>query len=204
MADIYIAYKKDDPTEMFFYRLMDLGINTLEVQLLDTIQDKESEYLFIVPSDGINLFLVGKLLKYDERTKSALFLIKESNLELRKYPRVKLPPNLVKIELDDHTGYILDISLGGLKVQLKKNITGELLNSLKHSHSIRANVILPNGKIYQTALQLVSFDVFKRQLSFKFYQTNNITTQMYKEIIELLKKKKFEDGKGNLTNFKTL
>ena len=187
MANIFIAYKKDDPSEMFFYRLLDMEINTLEVQLLDPIRDKRSEYIFIVPSDGINLSLVGKLLQYDERTKSALFLIKESNLELRKHPRIKLPPRLVRIEIDSYKGYLINISFGGMKVQLEKNITGELLNFLQTHYPVRAIIQLPNNKTYTVDLQLVSFDVFKSWLSFKFVKPGPETMQLYKEIIAYLK-----------------
>jgi hypothetical protein len=187
MADIFIAYKKDDPSEMFFYRLLNMEVNTLEVQLLDPIKDKESDYIFIVPFNGIKLSLVGKLLQYDEKTKSALFLIKESDLELRKYPRIKLPSKLVKIEIDSYKGYLVNISFGGIKVQLEKNITGELLNYLQTHYPIKAKIYLPTGKVYTVYLQLVSFDVFKSWLSFKFVKSNSKTMQLYKDIVTYLK-----------------
>jgi hypothetical protein len=187
MADIFIAYKKDDPSEMFFYRLLDMEVNTLEVQLLDPIKDKESDYIFIVPFNGIKLSLVGKLLQYDEKTKSALFLIKESDLELRKYPRIKLPPKLVKVEIDSYKGYLVNISFGGIKVQLEKNITGELLNYLQIHYPIKAKIYLPTGKVYTVYLQLVSFNVFKSWLSFKFVKSNSETIQLYKDIVAYLK-----------------
>jgi len=172
---------------MFFYRLLDMDINTMEVQLLDTIKNKESEYIFIVPSDGINLSLIGRLLDYDDRTRSALFLIRESNLELRRHPRITLPPKLVKIEIDSYKGYLVNISFGGMKVQLEKNITGEFLNFLQNHYPIKAKLYLPNGKTYIVDLQLVSFDIFKSWLSFKFVKPDAKTVQLYKDIVAYLK-----------------
>jgi len=215
MSDILVAYEKGNPFEVFMYRLVDFGVNTFETQILDNRKPGKTRYVFTLHHDNlVNVMerirlLNGKVaeaiqkggknayyhfivepLEYDKFTRSGLFLIRESHIELRRYPRIYLKQPLIEAEFEGLTGFVKNISIGGARIKLSKNLTGEIIEDLVKKGKFPGNFKLVGlNKSYELKLKPVAFDIFKSEISVKFEDTSLENVKFYKDIQKILKTK---------------
>lgn len=213
MADILVAYKQENPFEVFMYRLTDFGINTFEIQILDDNAPERTRYVFILQHEnlvnvmerlklqnskiseaiqkgGKNAFyhFIVKPLKYDKYTSSGLFLIKESHIELRKYPRIYLKEPLIETEFEGLKGFVKNLSIGGARIKLSQNLTGEIIEELVKKGKVPGKFKLVGmNKLYELELKPVAFDIFRSEISVKFEDTGLKNVNFYKELQNILK-----------------
>ncbi len=178
----YIAYEVNNPINMIFYKPLSLDTNILKIRLLDNIQLKlNQEYEFIFNLNGINLALIGKPIQVEGN--NATILIRESRIELRRYPRITVPENLVKVQIDKFKGILKDISLGGCRIVLNGPIISRLLNQ---GYEKIAKFILPDDYQVELPVQIVWISKEKRQISCAFKERNGKVLELYKRIINLI------------------
>jgi len=179
----YIAYEANNPINMVFYNPISIDTNTLKIRLLDDITlNPQKDYEFIFNLDGANLALVGKPIEI--KGSEATILIKESRIELRRYPRIAVPNNLVMVQIDNFKGVLKDISLGGCRVALNSPILSSLLNK---GYEKVARFILPDNYQVEIPVQIVWASKGKRQISCAFKERNIQVLELYKKIINLIK-----------------
>jgi c-di-GMP-binding flagellar brake protein YcgR len=113
-----------------------------------------------------------------------VFLIKDSKIELRKYPRLDTSGLIIKVNTNGLTGLLKDISLGGCKVHFPNGFTPDYYNS-----SILKELffILPDGEKIKVRGKIVNVDGAHKNISYSFTAGDGNVFRVYKKITKLLK-----------------
>jgi len=191
MLDFFIGYEVENPHHVFFYKPVKITTNLLTVELLEDFPlDPEKEYQFYFTLDGTNFALIGKPIKFLDNNK-AVFLIKESNIELRRYPRIYLKDQEVKVKIGYLVGWLKDISLGGCRVAFDKPLPRSFY---ANSAAKTLEFLLPNGERIKVKGNIVNLLNDFKEASFVFDSKDPAVIKLYKEITEYLKKKSSESA----------
>ncbi len=144
-------------------------------------------FQFFFTLEGARFSVIGKPLRFDGRR--VTFLVIDSAIELRRFPRVKVPSGLVKVRIEYYVGDLIDISLGGCRVGFENPLprsfyTGGLEKVL--------DFILPDGSSLRVKGKVVNVSSNFKEVSFKFNEHNRRVIELNKRIGELIEKKKSE------------
>ncbi len=121
MLDFYIGYEVGKPHRIFLYKPVKISTNLLTIELVEPFPlERDKEYQFYFRLGKNNFSLTGIPIKVEKNR--AVLLIRDSSIELRRYPRVYLTTPDVKVKVNNLAGYLKDISLGGCRVHFKKPI----------------------------------------------------------------------------------
>jgi hypothetical protein len=186
MLDFYIGYEVDNPHHSFFYKPLKITPNLLTVELLEDYKfDPSKEYQFYFTLDGTNFSLIGKPVKIIDRNK-AVFLIKDSSIELRRYPRIYLKDKDIKVRIGYLVGYLKDISLGGCRVAFDE----PLPRSFYTSHVGKTlEFIIPGKDKIRVEGNIVHLMNDSKEAAFVFNSKNPFVVKLYKEVTDYLKEK---------------
>ena len=100
----------------FFYKPVKVSTNLLKALLLEEkTLNPNSRYQFYFNFDGINFSFIGKPIEIKD--KEITLMIEESHIELRRYPRLKIPYPDIIVKVGSLKGHLKDISLGGCRIQ---------------------------------------------------------------------------------------
>ncbi|NPB05425.1 MAG: PilZ domain-containing protein [Aquificae bacterium] len=184
--ELYIAHEVDNPLEMFFYTPVSMSTNLLKVRLLEGKKvDLEKDYTFYYNRDGINFSFVGRpIKKVGEDT--LLVLIKDSRIELRRYPRVKVPFDEIVVEVDGLKGFLRDISLGGCRLQFLKPIPSDFLD---RGLVKRVRFFLPDGQTFEVKAKVVNIMRESRSVSCAFVMKDETVVKLYKAVTLYLRRR---------------
>ncbi len=189
--DFYIAYEVDNPLNMFFYKPVGISTNLLKVHLLDDKNiDLQKDYQFYFNLDGINFAFVGRPVKR-EGDRELLVLIKDSRIELRRYPRLKIPFDDLIVEIDGLKGVLRDVSLGGCRLELGKPIPSNFL--LGGAEKV-LTFHIPNEKIHRLKCKVVNVQDRTRNISCAFSQKDDKVIKLYRAITEYIRRKLESDS----------
>jgi len=145
--------------------------------------DLSSEYYLYLNIGGVNFsLLVRPLLRERDEV---IFFVKESKIELRKYPRLKTDKLDITVTSEGIKGKLDDISLGGCRVKVEE---GSIDNFVKQNALKTLSVTLPNGKNFQVKAYVVNVQPQKKFVSFSFPQKSSEVLRLYTSIVELLRK----------------
>lgn len=184
LLEFYIAHEYENPTNIFFYRPIKVTTNLLKAKILDDYKiNFEKLYQFYLNLDGVNFTLLGKPI-FEIFPQKFLFLIKETKIELRKYPRLKTERLGIKVSADDLQGKLIDISLGGCKVGFETTIPTDFY---KNSPQKILTIELPEGKPIKISAYIVTVNLQQNTVSFKFLQKSEKILKLYAKISEYIK-----------------
>ncbi len=156
----------------------------MKVELIDNYPlDKEKNYQFYLNVDGLNFAVIGKLLKKDKNTYS--FLIKESKIEQRRYPRIPTQDLKIKVYSSLGEGILADISLGGCKVKFEKPKSQPVKNQ-----EILMTFYLPTGVTYKILAKVVDYNPSMGTVSFSFPKKDWKIFKLFSEIGLLIRGEK--------------
>jgi len=183
--DFYIAYEVDNPLNTFFYKPIEVSTNLLKALLLEEKKlNPYKRYKFYFNLDGVNFSFIGKPVEIKD--KEITLMIEESHIELRKYPRLKIPYPDIVVKIETLKGHLKDISLGGCRVQLEKPISPYFLE--KGFQKI-VEIELPNGKTFKVKAKIVNVMFTTKQISCAFSEKSENVIKLYREVIDYLRKK---------------
>jgi len=185
--DFYIGYEIDNPHHSFFYKPIKMTPNLLTIELLEDFEfNPDKEYQFHFTLDGTNFALIGKPVKIIDKNK-AEFLIRDSNIELRRYPRVYLKDeDDVKVRIGYRVGKLKDISLGGCRIAFDEPLTRFFY---ANSAAKTLEFIIPGREKIKVEGNLVHLRNDAKEAAFVFQPTNPNVVKLYKEITDYLSEK---------------
>lgn len=187
--EFYIGHEKGNPLKAFYYRPVKVTTNTLIAKILGEFKvDFSKEYQFYFTLDGINFSFIGKPVR-SERKNEVTFLVKESRIELRRYPRIRVEdPNIVVVS-STLTGYLIDISLGGCKVKFE----GEITPSYYKSNPIkRLTFEIPNYRPISFPARIVNVQLNENSVSYAFNSKDEKVLKLYNAVINYLRLREME------------
>ena len=186
--EYFIAYEHNNPANLFFYKPLKIETNFIKAKILDKGQiNLEREYHLYLNIGGVNFsFLVQPLKKDNDEV---VFLVKDSKIELRKYPRLKTEGLNISVSSDGIEGKLDDISLGGCRIKVEEGLVELFVkkNALK-----TLSITLPNGKNFKVKAYVVNVHPQKKFISFSFPQKNSEVLRLYTSIVELLRRSGYE------------
>jgi hypothetical protein len=182
MLDFFIGFEKDNPSRLFFYKPIKLSTNLLTIELLDNYNlQADKEYQFYFNIDGTNFAFLGKPIKI-ERNK-AIFLIKDSAIELRRYPRVTVKEKSIKVKVDYFLGWLIDISLGGCRI----GFDTPLPRAFYSYNPIKTlKFFIPPSKEIKIRAKLINILNDYKEAAFVFDSDSSLRVKLYNEIIKYL------------------
>ena len=187
--EFHIAHEVENPAHIFFYKPITIGINTLKAKILDEHPiDFEKYYQFYLNLDGINFSFIGKPLEKNSQNEIT-FLIKESRIELRRYPRLKTERLNIPVEIQHLSGRLVDISLGGCRIRFDGPIPASLFSS---GSRVPITVKPPGGKPVNVWGYIVNVNPGERSISVAFAGRDEKVLKLYSRISEMLKNQKGE------------
>jgi hypothetical protein len=167
---------------------MKMEPNKLKVQILGPYDvDFDKNYQLYFSLGGVNFVLIGKPIK--RRCDIVWFAIKDSKIELRKYPRLKTESLNIKVVSEDIVAKLLDISLGGCKIKIEKSSIEKYTRS---SANKILQLIFPDGQTYFLKAYVVHADSFKKTIAFAFQKRSETIIKVYALIVEMLKSKGYK------------
>jgi hypothetical protein len=185
--EFYIAHEHDNPTHLFFYRPLRLTTNLLKAKILNNYKiEFDKYYQFYLKLGGLNFSFVGKPIR-KEAPDEVVFLIKESRIELRKYPRLKTENLGIRVTAEGLKGYLVDISLGGCKVRFDEPIPEKFYMS--SSYKI-LEIEPPDGKVVKIPAYVVNVNTCLNTASFAFTRKDEKVVKLYTKIGEYIKRLK--------------
>jgi hypothetical protein len=186
MLDFFIGYEVGNPHHSFFYKPLKITTNLLTVELLEDFDfNPDKEYQFHFTLDGTTFALIGKPMKILDRNR-ATFFIKESSIELRRYPRIYLNDRDIKVRIGYLLGYLKDISLGGCRIAFDE----PLPRSFYTSHVNKTlEFLIPGKDRIKVSGNIVHLMNDFKEAAFVFNSKNPFVIKLYKEITEYLKEK---------------
>jgi len=188
--EFHIAHELDNPTHIFFYKPIQIGVNTLKVRILDKYNiDFNKSYQFYLNMGGANFSFFAKPLKKNSEDEVE-FLIQESRIELRKYPRLKTDSLNIKVFVRTLEGTLADISLGGCKVKFNGKIPASFFE--KGAKATLSVEIPSESKQVDLSGFIVNVNPKDNAVSFAFEKQDNKVLSVYKTISDLLKKGEIE------------
>ena len=180
----------DNSANNFFYKPISLKTNLLRLKILDAVCLKlNKRYIFYLNIDGVNFALIGRPLKR-LGDNEWLFLIEDSRIELRRYPRLNTEHLGIKVQVDNLFGKLADISLGGCRVVFDNPISG----LIDHTNVSRKRLTFypPDTPPISVWARVVAVNPPKRSISFAFLGPQETVLKLYQHITELLKKERSE------------
>jgi hypothetical protein len=195
--EFYIAHEYENPTHLFFYRPIRLTTNLLKAKILNDYKiDFDKTYQFYLNLGGLNFSFIGKPIRRDAPDE-IVFLIQESRIELRKYPRLKTENLGIKVTVENLKGYLVDISLGGCKVKFENPIPEKFYMS--SSYKI-LEIETPDGKVVKIPAYAVNVNTCLNTVSFAFLRKDEKVVKLYTKIGEYIKRLKekfsYENGQS--------
>lgn len=193
--EFHIAHEADNPTHIFFYKPITVETNTLRVKILDDYKiDFNKLYQFYLNVGGANFSFLAKPLE-QKADNVYTFLIKDSWIELRKYPRLKTDSLDIDVSVKGMKGKLADISLGGCKVKFRHPIPRSLF-SPPHNR-VLVSIYLPGEKEpVNIWAEVVKVDSAEKSVSCEFTHKDERILKLYRRITDLLKGKKKEEILG--------
>ena len=184
--EFYIGHEYQNPLKIFYYKPLRITSNTLRAEILNNIKISfDKEYSFYFSVDGINFSFVGKPLEQNSE-RDFTFLIKESRIELRRYPRIDVDDPNIRVRVNDLEGYIKDISLGGCKVQFLNNLPPHFY---KQHQNTMLTIELPDAKPVTIPAKLVNVNPSLNTASFAFASRDVRVIKLYNNVINYLRQK---------------
>ena len=189
-VEFHIAHELDNSANNFFYKPVSLKTNLLRVKILDAVCLKsDRRYIFYLNIDGVNFALIGRPLRRLSDNEW-LFLIEDSRIELRRYPRLNTEHLDIKVQVDNLIGKLADISLGGCRVVFNNPISG-LIDHQTASRK-RLTFYLPDYSHVDVWARVVAVNPPKRSISFAFLGPHERVLKLYQYITDLLKRERAE------------
>ena len=187
--EFYIAHEKENPLKTFYYQPLKITTNTIIARILDNFEvDFNKEYKFYFTLDAINFAFVAQPIKR-ERENEVTFLVKESRIELRRYPRIKVEDPAVKVKVGHLEGYLADISLGGCKV----NFENEIPATFYKTNPVKVlTFFIPNTKPITLSARIVNVQLGENAISFAFNAKDERVLKLYNSVISYLRSKEIE------------
>jgi len=183
--DFYIAHEYENPTNIFFYKPIKVSTNLLKAKILYGYKiDFEKLYQFYLNLEGLNFSFIGKPIR-ESSPQEILFLIKESRIELRKYPRIKTEMLGIKVSSDGLQGKLMDISLGGCRVVFETPIPTFFYKS---SPQKILTIESPEGEPIKISAYIVNVNLQQNSISFAFLKKDEKVLKLYTKIGEYLKR----------------
>ena len=187
--EFYIAHEYENPTNLFFYRPIKVTTNLLKVKILDDYQiNFDKLYQFYLNLEGLNFTLLGKPIRKTS-SQEVLFLIKESRIELRKYPRIKTESLAIKVFTGGLQGKLMDFSLGGCRIRFETPIPPLFYKS---SSQKTLTIETPEGEPVKITAYIVNVNPKQNSISFSFPKRDAKILKLYTKISEYLKRRKKE------------
>ncbi len=177
----------DNPTHIFFYKPINIGVNTLKVKILDNFDiDFDKSYQLYLNMGGSNFSFITKPLKKSSNNEVEL-LVQESRIELRKYPRLKTEHLNVKVFVRTLEGILADISLGGCKLKFNSPIPSSFFEK---GAKAKLSMAIPGiENLVDLSAYIVNVNPKEHAVSFAFETKDNKVLTTYKTISDLLKGK---------------
>ena len=185
-VEFHIAHEVDNSINSFFYKPLDLKTNLLTVRVLNGEElNSNKKYVFYLSIDGVNFALIGKPLKRLNEN-DWLFLIEESKIELRRYPRLNTEILDIKVCVNQLLGKLLDISLGGCKIGFDFSLKDEILpkNVLGKKW---LHFYLPDNTVTKVLARTVYLNLSKNTMAFAFLDSHDKVLKLYLKIWNFLK-----------------
>jgi hypothetical protein len=189
--EYFIAHEYENPAYIFFYKPILIEPNIVKAQILSEHNiDFDKTYQLYLNLGGINFTLLVKPLK--KVNNEVIFVVKDSKIELRKYPRLKTDSLNIEVSSDNISGKLLDISLGGCKIR----VDGGLIEPYTRQSARKIlKFHFPDGKTYSLTATVVNANPANRTIAFSFPKRSENIVKVYSLIVDMLKKK---DYKGEL------
>jgi len=183
--EFYIAHEHENPTNLFFYRPVKVTTNLLKAKILDDYKiNFDKLYQFYLNLEGLNFSFLGQPIRQSSPDE-IIFLIRDSRIELRKYPRLKTENLNIKVSSEGLTGKLLDISLGGCRVGFDIPIPSAFYKS---SSRKVLTVEPPEGKPVKVTAYIVNVNPAHNSVSFAFARNDEKVLKLYTEVSQLLKR----------------
>ena len=177
----------DNPTHIFFYKPINIGVNTLKVKLLDKFDISfDKRYQLYLNMGGANFSFITKPLRKSSNNEVEL-LVQDSRIELRKYPRLKTDHLNIKVFVRTLEGILADISLGGCKVKFDKPIPSTFFE--KGAKAKLSMAIPGTDDLVDLSAYIVNVNPKDYAVSFAFETKDNKVLTTYKTISDMLKGK---------------
>jgi ribosomal protein S17 len=183
--EYYIAYDVENPANIFFYRPIEIDRNTLKIKILDGyVPDRNKLYKLHWSLDGVNFSLIGKVIELKDC--NVIFVIKESKIDLRRYPRINTEHLNIKVKTNNIEAKLVDISIRGCKIKIEK---GSIAEYTQRSARKILQFIFPEGDTYTLEAYVVNANPALKTVSFTFPRNNNVALKVYSKILDRLKGK---------------
>jgi len=182
--EFHIAHEAGNPTHIFFYKPVDVQTNILKVKILDDYQiDFNKMYQFYLNIGGTNFSFLAQPLKKEGDVYT--FLIKESWIELRRYPRIKTSDLGIEVKVKDFRGILEDFSLGGCRVKFRHPITRSAFEG--HRRKVILSIKLPGEEEpYHLWADVVSVEPAERRIACEFVNKDERILKLYSKISKML------------------
>jgi len=186
--DFFIAYEVNNPINHFFYKPIKLETNFFKISLDENAKKRLNPnrfYQFYFNLMGTNFVLIGKPYKVED--KEALIFVKDSHIELRRFPRIDVEQVKIPVNLELLTGYLKDISLGGCKIAFEKPVPYSYLHS---GYKNKLLVNLNKDKTFEIPIKIVGFSENRKYISCAFTEKDKKILEFYQEVLKKLKEAK--------------